>query len=106
MRTAPFVRWIANSAARLAGRRGAVTQQADEPGWSRQSIYDHARKFKAAVEGEHSGGPSQAALIKENKALRQLTAELWDRLFQNIEFPPAKQQQFAVRALAMGLSHS
>src|SRR5262249_11398341 len=37
-------------------------------------------------------------------ALRRESAQLWDGLFQTIEFPLAQQQQFAVTALAMGLS--
>jgi len=50
MRTISCVRWIANAAARLAGPHGAVTRQAKEAGCSRQSVYDHAEKVKAAVE--------------------------------------------------------
>jgi hypothetical protein len=63
MRTIPFVRWIANAAARLAGPRGAVTHQAKETGCSRQSVYDHAQKVKAAVEARHGSGPMRAGLI-------------------------------------------
>jgi hypothetical protein len=106
MRTIPLVRWIANAAARLAGAHGAVTFQAQKAGCSRQSVYDHAEKVKAAVEAEHGGGPARAKLIEENNALRQANTQLWDWLFQTIEFPPAKQQKFAVTATAMGLSHS
>ena len=104
MCTIPFVRWIANAAARFAGPHGAVTQQAQETGCSRQSVYDHAEKVKAAVEAEHGGGPTRAELIEENEALRQENTQLWDWLFQTIEFPLVKQQKFAVTALAMGLS--
>jgi hypothetical protein len=106
MRTIPCVRWIANAAARLVGPHGAVTRQAKEAGCSRQSVYDHAEKVKAAVEAEHGGGPTRAELIEENDALRQANAQLWDWLSQTIEFPRAKQQEFAVTAMAMGLSYS
>jgi hypothetical protein len=106
MRTIPFVRWIANAAARLVGPHGAVTHRAEEAGCSRQCVYDHAKKVKAAVEAEHGGGPTRAELIEENNALCQANNQLWDWLFQTIEFPPAKQQKFAVTAMAMGLSHS
>ena len=44
MCTIPFVGWIANAAARLVGPHGAVTEQAQKSGCSRQSVYDHARK--------------------------------------------------------------
>jgi hypothetical protein len=104
MCTISFVGWIANAAARFVGRHGAVTEQAQEVGCSRQSVYEHARKVKAAVEAEHGGGPTRAELIRLNAALRLENAQLWDWLFQTIEFPLAKQQQFAVTALAMGLS--
>jgi hypothetical protein len=106
MRTIPLVRWIANAAARLAGPHGAVTQQAKKAGCSRQSVYDNAEKVKAAVQAEHGGGPTRAELIKEKDALRQSNTQLWDWLFQTIEFPLAKQQEFAVTAMAMGLSNS
>jgi hypothetical protein len=106
MRTIPVVRWIANAAARLAGPHGAVAQEARNTGCSRQSVYTHAQKVKAAVEAEHSGGPTRAELVEELESLRQENAGLWDWLFQTIEFPLAKQREFAVTAMAMGLSHS
>src|SRR6516164_4466071 len=104
MRTIPFVGWIANAAARLLGRHGAVTQQAQQARCSRQCVYDHAQKVLAAVEAQHGPEPTREPLIQHNAALRQENAQLWDWLFQTIEFPLAKQQEFAVTALAMGLS--
>jgi len=103
-RTIPFVGWIANAAARFLGPHGAVTAQAQQAGCSRQCVYDHAQKVLAAVEAQHGGGPSREELIEQNAALRRENLQLWDWLFQTIEFPLAKQQQFAVTALAMGLS--
>jgi hypothetical protein len=100
----PVVVWIANAAARLAGTHGDVTHQADQAACSRQTVYDHARKVQAAVEAEHTGGPTRAELIQENQQLRQENAQLWDWLFQTIEFPLSKQQEFLVTATAMGLS--
>jgi hypothetical protein len=104
MRTIPFVGWIANAAARFVGTHGAVTATAQQTGCSRQCAYDHSQKVLAAVEAEHGGGSTREKLIQDNAALRQENAQLWDWLFQTIEFPLAKQQQFAVTALAMGLS--
>jgi hypothetical protein len=104
MRTIPFVDWIANAAAHWVGPRGAVTAKAQATGCSRQCVYDHAHKVLATVQAEHNGGPTREELIQENAALRRENAQLWDWLFQTIEFPLAKQQQFAVTALAMGLS--
>src|SRR5262245_9447322 len=104
MLTIPFVGWIANAAARLTGHHGAVTQQAQQCGWSRQCVYDHAQKVQAALEAEHGRGPPREQLLRENTALRRENAQLWDWLFQTIEFPLAKQQEFTVTARAMGLS--
>jgi ribosomal protein L18E len=104
MCTIPIVRWIANAAACLTGPHGAVTEQAQQSGCSRQSAYDHSRKVLAAVEAQHSGGPTREELIQQNEALRRENAQLWDWLCQTIEFPTAKQQEFAVTAMAMGLS--
>jgi hypothetical protein len=104
MRTIPFVRWIANAAARLVGNHGAVTATAQQTGCSRQCVYDHSQKVLAAVAAEHGGGPTREQLIQDNTALRREGAQLWDWLFQTIELPTAKQQEFAVTATAMGLS--
>ena len=53
-----------------------------------------------------AAAPTREQLIRENAALRQENAELWEWLYQTIEFPLLKQQQFAVTAFAMGLSLS
>lgn len=104
MRTIPFVRWIANAAACLTGPHGAVTEQAQQSGCSRQCVYNHAQQVMAAVEAEHKGGPPREKLVQENEALRHENARLWDWLFQTIEFPPSKQREFSVTATGMGLS--
>ena len=96
--------WIANAAACLTGLYGDVTHQADAADCSRQTVYDHAQKVRAAVEAEHSGGPTRAELIQENSDLRQENARLWEWLAQTVEFPPDKQHEFTVTATAMGLS--
>jgi hypothetical protein len=106
MCTISFVGWIANAAARLVRQRGAVTKRAKIAGCSRQSVYDHAGKVKAAVETEHAGGPPRADLVEENEGCRQENIQLWNWLSHTIELPLAKLQEFAVTAVAMGLSHS
>src|SRR5262245_8494763 len=105
MCTIPFLGWITNAAARFSGRRGAVAEQAQQSSCSRQCVYDHARKVLAAVETEHgNSGPTREQLIRENATLRHENGQLWEWLFRAVEFPLAKQQEFAVTALAMGLS--
>src|SRR3954465_9261039 len=100
----PFVTWIANAAAGLTGSYGDVSRQAEVADCSRQTIYDHAQKVRAAVEDAHDGGPSRAELIERNQHLRQENARLWDWLAQTTEFPPSKRREFSVTAAAMGLS--
>src|SRR3974390_2702294 len=104
MPTISIVGSIANAAARLAGPRGAVTQSARDVGCSRQTVYSHAAKVKAAVEAECAGGPTREALTKQLDSVLKENAELWEWLDRSIEFPRAKQQEFAVTATAMGLS--
>src|SRR4051812_15906043 len=86
--------WIANAAARLTGSHGAVTHQAEVADCSRQTVYDHAQKVRAAVEAEHQGGPTRAELLQQNEHLRRENAQLWDWLAQTIEFPVSLQQEF------------
>jgi len=100
----PVVVWIANAAARFTGTHGDVTKQAQVADCSRQTVSDHARKVQASVEAEHAGGPTRAELIQDNQRLRHENAQLWEWLAQTIEFPHAKQQEFTVTAIAMGLS--
>ena len=104
MSTIPFTRWIVDAAARFCGRRAAVSQQAEQSNCSRQTVYDHGRKVLRAVTAEHAGGPSRQQLLEQNQALRQENAQLRNRLNHAIEFTQAKQQEFAAKARAMGLS--
>src|SRR3954453_15445136 len=100
----PLATWIANAAACLDGSYGQVTRQAHLADCSRQTVYDHAGKVRAAVEAEHQGGPTRAGLDEQNHSLRRENDQLWDWLAQKIDFPRAKQEQFAILAAALGLS--
>jgi hypothetical protein len=104
MCTITCVRWIANAAARFSGTHGAVSSQARRADCSRQAIYDQARKVQAAVAAEYSPGPPRQQLIREVEDLRRENAELRNRLDRAVEFPQAKQLEFAAKAQAMGLS--
>src|SRR3954447_2794032 len=94
----PFVTWIANAATALTGSYGDVTRQAEVADWSRQTIYEHAQKVQAAVEGAHDGGPTRAELIERDQRLRHENAQLSDWLAQTIDFRPSQQREFAVTA--------
>jgi hypothetical protein len=106
MCTLSYCDWIANAAARLNGTRGAVTRRARDAGCSRQTVYIHGLKVLAAVEAECGGGKTREALIEQLESLLKENAQLWEWLDSTIEFPRAKQQEFAVTAMAMGLSNS
>jgi hypothetical protein len=98
--------WIGNAAAVLCGKHGEVTAAASAAGCSRQSAYDHADKVHQALEDARLPGPCRARLLEENRCLRQENQQLWDWLEHTIDFPPAKQQQFATTASGMGISLS
>jgi len=96
--------WIGNAAARLCGKHGDVTQQAEQAGCSRQSVYDHADKVQRAVEDAQRPGPTREQLLAQNARLGQENRELWEAYLQAIDCPEAKLQQFSAAASAMGLS--
>ena len=73
---------------------------------SRQTVYNHAHQVQEAIRVEHAEAPSRERLLHENQELRRENGQLWDWLYQTIEFPQAKQRQFSVLAIAMGLSLS
>jgi hypothetical protein len=104
MRKLSVLTWIGNAAAVLCGRQGAVTAQAREAGCSRQAAYEQAGRVHEAVTEAHAGGPARAALLAEVAALRDENRQLWQALEQAVDFPEAKQRQFAGLATAAGLS--
>ena len=104
MRTLSVLTWIGNAAAVLCGRHGAVTTQAKQAGCSRQAAYDQARRVEQVVAQTQTAGPHSTASTPERAPLPDENRQLWEALDQAIDFPPAKQQQFAALAAALGLS--
>jgi hypothetical protein len=100
----PLFTWVGNAAAALCGKHGDITRQAEEAGCSRQSVYDHAGKVEKAINDAHLPGPSREQLLQQIAILREANQELWDAYLPTVDFPEAKQQQFATTASAMGLS--
>jgi hypothetical protein len=96
--------WIGNAAAVLCGRRGTITAQAHQAGCSRQAAYEHAQRVQQAVTDRHAGGPSRDELLREREQLRDENRQLWAALEQAVDFPEARQRQFAAVAAALGLS--
>jgi hypothetical protein len=104
MATLSVLTWIGNAAAVWCGRRGAVTEQAQQAGCSRQAAYEHAQRVRQAVTDLHAGGPSRDELLRERDQLREENRQLWAALEDTVDFPEAKRRQFAAVAAALGLS--
>jgi hypothetical protein len=104
----PLVSWIANAAAVLFGGHGAVSEQAEKAGCSRQTAYDHALAVQEALEEAHLPGPSRGQLLEEVQSLRQQLDQQLDlarqRSADRIDFGPARRQRFLDRASAIGVS--
>ena len=102
----PVLTWIGNAWAVLLGRHGDVSRQAQAAGCSRQAAYEHAAKVHQAVADAQQPGPSREELLEQLQQLQQENRQLWQALEDTIDFPKAKQQQFAVTAVARGLSNA
>lgn len=96
--------WIDNAASVLSKAWGSVTRQAAAAGCSRQSAYQHGKRVVQAVTEAQSGEPARAELQRQLAEVRAENQQLRERLESVIEFPVARQQQFAANAAAMGLS--
>ena len=64
----------------------SVTQRARQIGCSRQTIYKHKRHVTHAVQEGCAPGPSRAELLAEMAQLRSENQQLWEWLYQSIEF--------------------
>lgn len=95
---------ISNVASLFSGRWGAVTEQAQQAGCSRQAIYRQEARVVQAVEDGQRRRPAYAELQAENRRLQEENRQLWAALETAVDFPPAQQQQFTGTASAMGLS--
>ena len=95
--------WILNAAAVFSDRHGAVTQQADHSGCSRQTVYQHARKVERRLDGEYDA-EVVAELHAENQRLDQVIAGLKRAAEDRVLIDKAKLRQLAITAFAMGVS--
>jgi hypothetical protein len=97
-------RWLANAAAVWCGRRGAATQQAQEAGCSRQTLYNHSHRLAAACV---DGIPDPARLERlesENTELRQEVERLRAVERTAVAIGEEELRRFAVTAEASGVS--
>ena len=104
MRRLSVATWISNAYAACSGIWGKVTEQAAENQCSRQTVYRHAAIVCEAL--EHRSDPRYEELLAENKRLAKENCELWEVCKDSIQFPEARQKEFAARAAAMGVSVS
>jgi hypothetical protein len=96
--------WIGHAAAVLSGYWGAVPRRAQQPGYSRTSIYTHAPRVEHAVVNAQAGGISDEALWADKARRRAENAALGEPWAGAELLPEAKHQAFAATGSAMGLS--
>jgi len=100
----PIRTWVCNAAAVFAGRHGAVTQQAEQAGCSRETVYEHAQKIEQRLADSHAEATALAEMRQENQRLRQEIATLRRQAQELVRLDRPKQRRLATTAFAMGLS--
>jgi hypothetical protein len=95
--------WILNAAAVFSGKHGAVTEQAELSGCSRETVYQHAQKIERRLDGE-SAAEVVAELRAENQRLDKVITGLKREAEGRILLDKAKQRQLTITAFAMGVS--
>jgi hypothetical protein len=100
----PIRTWVCNAAAVFSGPHGAVTQQADQAGCSRETVYEHAQKVEQRLADSATGPAELAELRAENQRLKQVIATLTRKDEDRIRLDKAKQRELATTTFAMGLS--
>jgi hypothetical protein len=95
--------WILNAAAVFAGRHGAVAEQAELSGCSRETVYQHARKVEQRLVGEPTA-EDVATLRAENRQLQAVIAELRRRAEGRGLIDQIKLRRLVITASAMGVS--
>lgn len=93
--------WIRNAASVFCGRRGAVSEQAEAEGCSRQTVYEHAAKVEERLAERDRELADRRAEIAQFKTERD---ELQKRLEQSTVIDQEALQRFAVVGQAMGIS--
>jgi hypothetical protein len=106
MLTLPVEAWIGNAAAVVSGVWGAVTRRAEQGGYSRTAIYQHAERVVQAVANEQATGIRYEELWAENERLKAENEALWQVWSEVEELSEPKQREFASAGSAMGLSLS
>jgi hypothetical protein len=95
--------WILNAAAAFSGRHGAVTQQAEHSGCSRETVYQHARKVEQRFD-DKPAAEAIAELRAQNQRLQEVIAGLKREAQARVLIDKAKLRQLVITAFAMGVS--
>jgi hypothetical protein len=93
--------WVRKAAAALCGRRGAVTERAQQAGCSRQTVYDHAQQL---VERLAQRDQEVEALQATVDRLRGERDQLQRRAAPAVAVGAEAWERFAVVSQAMGVS--
>ena len=96
--------WIGNAATVLSGCWGTVTRRAQQTGYSRTSIYNHAHRVVQAVANEQIRGVRYHQLWAEHERLRTENEALWQAWAACDPVSEETQHEFAATASAIGLS--
>jgi len=104
MLTLPVEAWIGNAASVVSGAWGAVTRRAEQSGYSRTAIYQHAERVVQAVANEQASGISYEELWAENERLKAENEALWHAWSETEDLSESKQRELASAGSAMGLS--
>jgi TolA-binding protein len=97
----PIVTWICNAAAVFARRHGAVTEQAQREGCSRQTVYAHAQQLPERL---HDAEGRVAELQAQVRQLTEQRRHLQRQLDHAVPIDTPALQRFAVTAQASGIS--
>jgi hypothetical protein len=100
----PVRTWIVNAAAVFSGKRGSVSEQAQQAGCSRETVYEHARKVEERVTAPPGAAAELSRLRAENQELQQLIAGLKRQAQEQVPCSGEKLRELATTASAMGLS--
>lgn len=100
----PIRTWVCNAAAVFSDHHGVVTQQANEAGCSRETVYEHAQKVEQRLAQEPESDTVIAQLRAENQQLRHAVAEHRRQAADRVLLDQTTLQRFATLAFATGLS--
>jgi hypothetical protein len=97
----PIRAWIRNAGAVLCRRHGAVSEQAEAEGCSRQTVYDHTDKVEERLAERDQ---EVADLRAEITRLKTDLEELQKRQQQSTVIDNEALQRFAITGQAIGIS--